>query len=361
MTERSVFPLPVELEEIDRDWLSAALSTRVPGVSVRDFEIVDMNRGTCTKIRLGLDLDEAGRRAGIPERVILKGGFEPHSRAMAHMHESEVHGYRDVLPVLRLPAPACYFADFDAERGQGIVIMEDLVARGVRFCNPLEPQSHEQVARRLSVLADYHAQSWNSPDLGDGGRWSWAKDWMGTLIGYAEAFLSTDQWARFVDSPRGAAASVRFHDAGWMRGALERVYQLSKQLPHSIVHGDTHLGNLYVDRDGTPGFFDSLPHRGPGICEVAYHVACALDTADRRRWEGALIRHYLDELTRHGVDPPDFDASLRHYGVFLAYGYLVFLVNESVFQSEAINTAYTARFSAAMLDNRTIELLEAVA
>jgi hypothetical protein len=59
-------PLPVTPEEITREWLTAALSSQSPGVEVRDFEIVDIIRGTSTKIRVRLDLNEAGRRPGFP-------------------------------------------------------------------------------------------------------------------------------------------------------------------------------------------------------------------------------------------------------------------------------------------------------
>lgn len=359
--ERHVKPLPVTIEEIDRDWLTAALRTRAPGVSVRDFSIADINRGTCTKIRLGLNIDEAGNRAGIPASVILKGGFEKHSRAMYHMHETEVRAYRDVLHTLKLHSPACYFADFDPERQQGIIIIEDLVPRGVRFCNPLQPQTHDQVARRLSSLARFHARTWDSPGFASGGPWAWTKDYLGSFVIHMRQYLEPATWHRFVAAPRGAAASVRFHDRRWMGDALERLCLLSQRLPRCIVHGDTHLGNLYVDADGTPGFFDPLPYRGPALVEVAYHIAGALDSADRRRSEAALLQHYLDELGLNGVDPPRFEASLRNYGAFLAYGYCVFLINESFYQPEAINTAYTARFSAAMLDHDTIGLLQTIA
>src|SRR4029077_5408982 len=99
--------------------------------------------------------------------------------------------------------------------------------------------------------------------------------------------------------------------------------------------------------------FDPQPHRAPALVEVAYHVAGALDPADRRRSEGALLQHYLDELGRNGIDPPRFEDTLRNYGAFLAFGYGVFITNESAYQPEAINTAYTARFSTAMLDHDT--------
>ena len=102
-------PLPITIEEITREWLTAALRTRAPDVTVRDFRIVDTIHATTTKLRLKVELDDAGKRAGIPELLILKGGFEPHSRLLCQMHEREVRGYRDVLPVLKLPSPALLF------------------------------------------------------------------------------------------------------------------------------------------------------------------------------------------------------------------------------------------------------------
>jgi hypothetical protein len=352
--------LPVIIEEIDCDWLTAALRTHAPDVTVRGAQIVDITRGTCTKIRLRLDMEQHGPQTGIPDTVILKGGFEPHSRDLWFMHQAEVRGYRDVLPVLKMRSPACYFADYDPERRQGIVIMEDLVARGVTFCHPLKPQVYEQVARRLTALAQHHAKTWGSLEFLPGGRWDWATDLAAFCPKFFQPFFEPETWQRFMSAPRAAAASVYFNSEVWLASALDGVAILSKQLPHCLIHGDTHLGNLYVDLDGTPGFFDAQPHRAPAMIEIAYHITGALDPADRRRWERALVQHYLSELMRNGVATPDFEEAISQYGTFLAVGYCIFLFNESVFQSEAINTAYTARFSAAMIDNNTIELLKKI-
>jgi hypothetical protein len=357
---RTIAPLPLKIEEIDRDWLTRALRTRAPGVGLHGFETLEVIHGTCTKARLRLDLDEAAQRAGIPEQVILKGGFELHSHEMPYMHESEVRAYRDMLPVLRLPSPASYFAEFDRERGQGIVIMEDLTVRGVHFCSALRPQNKEQVARRLSVLARFHAQTWGSPELEPGGRWDWLDVMVPEVGGHMAQFLQPDIWQRYVAMPRGAAASVRFHDRAWMAQALDRLAVLAAQLPHAVLHGDTHLGNLYIEPDGTPGFLDSVTHRWPAIEEIAYHIAGALDPIDRHAWERDLVRHYLEELALHGVDVPPLDEAMRQYAAFLAFGYMIFVINDSAFQPESINTAYTARFSAAMIDNDTIGVLETI-
>lgn len=356
----SGLPLPLAIEAIDSDWLTSALRVRYPGITVESSEILDIIHGTCTKIRIRLQMDEPGRQAGIPQTVILKGGFEPHSRDMYLTHDKEVRAYADLLPTLQLHSPKCYFADLDEDLLQGIVIIEDLVASGVTFCHPLKPQTHEQVARRLTALAHFHANSWDTPHLKPGGKWAWVKDILLESCVYMKRYLQTDIWRHFIALPRGAAASVHFHDMAWMKETLDRLPRLAKDVPRCILHGDTHLGNLYEEPDGTPGFFDPGALCGPSMVEVAYHVAGALDPMDRRRWEGALVSHYLDELERCGVNSPRFDDAMQQYAAYLALGYLIFLINESYFQPEEINTAYTARFSAAMTDNGTLEVLEGI-
>lgn len=356
MASDNPYPLPVTVEAITRDWLQAALRSRSPGISLKGFEIVDVNNGTCTKIRLALDVDEAGRAAGIPERVILKGGFEPHSRMMHDMHRQEVHAYADVLPHTPLRFPRCFFAGYSAEDRQGIVIMEDLVERGVTFLHPQHPQEPEAVARRLTMLARHHAMTWESADIRPGGGFGWAKHVADSPHFYQ--LLVPEIWRGYIDSARGAAASVCFHDLDWMKRTYETLNRYAKTLPTTLIHGDTHLGNLYIDTDGEPGFFDSLPHLAPAMYEVCYHVTGALDVPVRRRHERDLVAHYREELIRCGVEPPSLDDFMHQFGCLLPNGYLIFVVNASEFQPEAINTAYTARFSSAMLDHDSIGLVE---
>ena len=360
MTRPSHFPLPITVEEVTSDWLTAALRTRAPGVTVLGSEVVDVLYTTTTKIRMRLTLDEAGRKAGIPELVIIKGGFQDHARELDHMHLREVRGYRDVFPEVPLPHPDCYFADFDAERRQGIIIMEDLVVRGVTFCNALRPQSYAQMERRLSALAAFHARTWESPLIAPGGKLGDLVDFFDVMQGFFEKYVSPENWSRLIASPRGAATSVRFHDRDWMVEAWTRMRRFSDTLPRCALHGDMHLGNLYEFPDGTPGFFDTLASTGPAMLEVSYHMSASVDMADRAAWEEKLVRHYLSELTRHGATPPSLEEAMHQYVVFLLYGMFIWLTTESHYQPESVNTANSARMSVAMLDHDAIAVLDAL-
>jgi hypothetical protein len=360
MPDASHLPLPITVEEITAEWLTSALRTRCPGATVHGIEVVDVVDTTTTKVRLRLERDALATAAGIPELVIVKGGFQDHGRELEKMHLREVRAYRDVFPSVPLHTPRCYFADFDAQRRQGIVIMEDLVERGVEFCHASRPQSPEQVARRLSALAAFHAATWDTPDVSPGGRWGDLVDFFDVMRGFFDKYTSVEHWQRFVRAPRGAATSVIFHDRAWMIDGWSRVTRYGQSLPQCVLHGDVHLGNLYVDTDGTPGFFDPLASRGPGMLEVAYHVSASLDTADRPGRERALVEHYLHELRRNGADPPSVDDAMHQYAVFLIYGLFIWLTTESHYQAETVNTANAARVSAAMIDHDSVALISAL-
>lgn len=354
----SDLPLPTRVEGVGAGWLTAALATRYSDITVTRAEVRDILSGTSTKIRVALEYDAAGRAAHLPATLIIKGGFEEHSPRMGPMYATEVRFYRDVQPHVTLNAPRCYFAGSDPASYQSIVILEDLVARDVRFCHAQIPQGFAAVARRLAALARLHADSWNDPGFAEGGRWRWVdsrfEHWS---LSYADCYLEPEVWDHYMRLPRGAAVSVQLHDRERMGMALRRLGELEHEGPVCLIHGDTHLGNLYVDADGEPGFLDAQVARSCWATEIAYHVCCALDLADRRRWEEALLAGYLEALASHGVAAPNFAEAWTAYRRAIAYGLFIFLINESRFQTEAINTAYAARFGAAAIDHDIFALL----
>jgi len=63
---------------------------------------------------------------------------------------------------------------------------------------------------------------------------------------------------------------------------------------------------------------------------------------------------------RNGVDAPPFDKAMRQYGIFLVYGYFIWLTTESQFQTESTNTANASRVCAAMLEHDVVNLLETI-
>src|SRR3546814_1755970 len=115
----------------------------------------------------------------------------------------------------------------------------------------------------------------------------------------------------------------------WSSDVCSSDLQAQKAQARVINHGDMHLGNLYVDADGTPGFLDAQPRLGAWSIDVSYFLIAGLDLVDRRRWEGALLAHYLSCLRAEGVDPPSFDDAWAAYRRDVVWGLPIWMLNGS--------------------------------
>ena len=353
-----VLPLPVEAEALTAQWFTAALAPAYPGCRVESARVVDVITGTSTKIRVALDHNAAGRALGLPPTLIVKGGFEPHSVHMGFMYASEMRFYRDLLPRLPMNAPRCWFAASDPQSHQSIVMMEDLLPRGVRFCRAQQAHNYAEASAFLEAMARWHAAWWDHPALADAGELGWVGktfDEFGWM--YANRYLDPAVWEHWMGEPRGQAVAAVLRDRERMHAALRALALTRASATCTLVHGDTHPGNLYIEADGRPGFLDAQMRRSPWVQDVAYHLTASLDLADRPRWEEALLAHYLECLRRHGVAPPSFEQAWDAYRRELVYGLFIFLINETRFQTEATNTACAARFGAAVVQHRSIERL----
>lgn len=344
-------PLPLTVEAIDADWLTRALRQRMPAITVTRADVEDVMLGTSTKIRVRVEASGEGADR-LDATLIVKGGFEEHSPKMAAMYANEARFYADIQPLVPMPSPRCFFAGSDPASHQSIVIMEDLRRPGVTFCDALRPQTYDQIARRLDTMAAYHAATWESPHFEPGGRWADIHNRFETWgLDYMRRYLVPDVWAHYMASPRGAAVSTRLHDRAWMERALAHIGEVQHKQPQCLIHGDTHLGNLYMLEDGTPGYFDAQVARTAWHHEVSYHIVCAADLADRADWERPLLDHYLAALERAGGPSLDRDRAWLDYRCSIVWGLFIFLTNEVRFQTEAVNTAYAARFGQAALDH----------
>ncbi|MGF6743437.1 phosphotransferase [Paraburkholderia atlantica] len=356
--------LPLQVEEITPSWLTSALAQSHEGVAIESLALEDVTYGTATKVRVRLAYNARGRELGLPESLIVKGGFVPEYRNLnAYIYEYEARFFKEVHPCLRANVPACFYAQTDSRSGQSIVILEDLRSRQVEFCRVQRPLTFAQAAANLDAQARWHAQYWQSPALENGGELAWlaAQDPLpdGESGTYHWGQLKPDVFASYTQLPRGAALPKRFHDRDWMEQALLDLRAFDRIGPMTFLHGDVHLGNLYFDRDGTPGFLDWQSYRrGPWAHDVTYFLISALDIADRPRWERELLEYYLERLAFHGVDnPPSFESALDAYRRHIVYGLFFWLVNPVEWQAEVNNCAVAPRFAMAALDHEIHDLM----
>jgi Ecdysteroid kinase-like family len=341
--------------QISEEWLTQALSVRYTGTVVEQATIIRVFAGFSAKIWVEMTFNEAGRRAGLPSVMIVKAGFNRHDPIMLFSYETEMLAYSEFVPNHPINAPACYYTGRSPDGQTAAIIIEDLLPKNVRFCHALTPLTYAEAAAFLDAQAKFHASTWNKPDLLDGtAPFARRATELGVgLESYFQMLTSPEIWVGYTVMPRGAAVPNRLKDRDTFIEAFSRLHKFGETQGKVIVMGDEHLGNLYIEADGKPGFLDFQAAIQPWCRGIAYFLSCALDILDRRRWERDLIAYYLDRLASYGVNAPSFEEGWDAYCRYLLFPYLVWLTNGSSFQKESVNTANTARAAMAMIDNDT--------
>jgi hypothetical protein len=347
--------VPDSINGFTAEFLTEAMRQRVPGIVVEEAEQVDFIHGASSKLRMRIRTN----RNDIPNSIIVKGGFEAHSRVMRDMHANEINAYRVLVPTLAVNTVDCYYAGL-GESGDGLVILEDLNLRGVGFLRLMEPIGFELAKAFLTEIARIHARWWNAPELDSGPQFAWLQDASehgGGIWQYFAILNDPEQYGWFRNAPRAAAMPTELLDPPRIHAAHSAMIAAHAKEPVTICHGDTHLGNLFVTAEGEPAFLDWMPRKGPWSLDVSYFITAALDYPRRREWEGPLLQHYLAALAGFGVEAPSFPHAWHCYRREMIWGFIIWLLNSSDYQTEANNTAAAARFATAMIDHDTFGIL----
>lgn len=364
--------IPISLEEITAEWLTEVLASKYPGVVVTAAEVSDFVGHKRNKARVAVRYNAAGKEAGLPDSLFFKGSLKAFNEASTTgldggldiANEIEVMSYIELLPVLDVNAPKVYAALFDATSYSGIVVMEDLALSGATFMKQspsARSLTYAQAVTFIDALARMHAPWFHNRALEAGGIFGpdsgLAKRTRLLHKGFFDHMANTPLWHTFVAAPRGEAVPGILLDEKRCATAQRKMHEIHQTCPRIIIHGDEHIGNLYVDVQGQPGFVDWTSRIEPWPISVSYFLAINLDTLDRSKWERALLSLYLDRLTHYGAKAPSFEEAWFQYRCTMLYIFLVWFINSTKWQPEAINTRNTVRGAHAMIDHDVFGLL----
>jgi aminoglycoside phosphotransferase (APT) family kinase protein len=341
----SVRAIPTERSELTPEWLGAALGARVDAV-----ELLEAHSGTTGRARLAL------RGEGVPASVFVKlAPFDAAQRefvAATRMGVREARLYRDLAGQLPVRVPWVWYADLDAE-DRYVMVLEDLAAAGCFFPSPGDPGIGAWAGQIVEELAHLHARFHESPRFA--GDLAWLAVF-GEGSGNTAVNLVKLALDRVGDrlSPAFRRHAQLFIDRA--RTIMERWHTG----PRTLIHGDPHLGNLFVDGERI-GFLDwAVVSAGPGMRDVAYVLCNSVPTELRRAHERDWIARYCRALAAGGVvlDP---ETAWQQYRLFAIYSWLAAtttLAMGSKWQPERIGLAATQRTTEALEDLRSAELFE---
>jgi hypothetical protein len=351
--------VPASPHDITPRWLEQALSPRYPGVRIGAVEVTEVRQVTNTHAFLRVGYEEAH---GAPERMFAKMlPLDPARRtvlAASQMGPKEVLFYDRLAPQLPLRVPDVYVAHHDERDGSFVLLMEDLGGSHCRVSDGTWGITADSAARALEDLAGLHVRFENP-----------------------QRRMAEVPWAPLAqDVPPYGMTPLRYglehhrdrlSDTFAETAALYVADPLELQRlwadgpgPATVVHGDTHIGNLFDD-DGRTGFLDwGVINVTTPLRDASYFINMAMQPQDRRAHERDLLRHYLAARDALGGTPIGWDDAWRAHRLHALYC-VVAACQIVTFPADApparrvFADAFLARVEAAISDLDALDALRA--
>jgi aminoglycoside phosphotransferase (APT) family kinase protein len=342
--------IPTRVEELTPGWFSEIL-----GVDVTSVAVLDAHSGTTGRARVGITT-----QAAIPDTLFVKlQPFLPEQREfvrMVGMGVAEARLYGAVGDELPVRIPRVWHSSFDERDDSFIMVLEDLQASGCRFPSAEDDDVIDIASSLMDEFAALHAPYWQQ-------KLAWLRAPSG--------FRNNADGAKVADQAAGIMQSALEQFADDMLPAFRQMGELYvaryadinalfREGERTLVHGDAHIGNVFVDGAGRIGFYDwAIAGKLPGMRDVGYFLSNSLPTNLRRSHEDALLARYRAGLSARGIALDERTAvdQYRLYCVYSWVGATTTAAMGSRWQPTDIGRNAMVRTTAAVADLDSVGLL----
>lgn len=288
--------IPINYEAITPQWLTTVLCDKHSGAKVLSHRLDTPSDGTSNRNRIFIEYNDTGKKAGLPDTVFCKGTYRLANRIALGLNgalQREVNFYNKVRPLLSIETPICCFANYNSALNS-IIIMRELDP-GMIYCTYRNAEiTRARVENQLRVLASFHGKFLEIPEL----KTAWAI--FGT---WSELFANLDypDFENACDKGFEMAEEVipprLFRRRAEIWPATRKSWEHHDRLPHTLMHGDDHLGNWYITPGGEMGLYDwQTVSRGHWSRDLIYALSTSLTIENRRQWLPELLHYYHDQL-----------------------------------------------------------------
>lgn len=353
--------IPARYECITDAWLTDVLCRDIPGAEVTGHRLDVPDDGANNRRRIFLTYNEAGNAAGLPASVFCKAAQGLNNRLlMAHSGAivCEITFFQRVRQHLSIETANARHAAYDPENFGSILVLDDF-AGYADFCDEKTVVDRAFAEAEVDLLADIHAPFYQSPLLDDE---------LASLPTWHTRFSNLAHW-RLEES-----CAIGLREAGDIIPAKLRAREaeiwpatlstLDKQqhLPLTLCHGDTHLKNWYVTKDGVIGLADwGATHRGHWSRDLVYTLTTSLTVENRRLWERELFARYIARMAEAGV-VLDAEAGFIEYrrALLTALAFWTMTLKPAAgmpdMQPPATSLVFIERLAAAVADHDVLDL-----
>lgn len=301
--------IPEDVDAISSDWLKQVLNLQVTGCQVEDA-----HSGTTGRAVLALNYAQVSTG---PKRLFVK--LPPSDSAQQAfvvsngMGRRETRFYSQLATEVPVRVPHCYHADCSEDGQRYIMLLEHLEDSDCRFRNASKRYSLEYVKSALAAFARLHASYWDSSrfqsDL------SWIVPPQQHAIGRQLVGRALEQHASEMPGIFSSLAELYLRET-------DAIHALWNRGTQTLIHGDVHDGNLFLDGENT-GLLDwAVVARGPGMRDVGYFLAGTLSPEDQQKHHLEMLDYYRLQLLEQGVTGVNLDDLLLQYSWHAVYVWL---------------------------------------
>ena len=212
--------------------------------------------------------------------------------------EREVNFYRHFADKCPVRVPRCYFAEFDTQRGDSLLLLEYI--DGLPGSH-LAGASYQQAESAMRTAAKLH-RFWQEYPVLDHTHIDKLTD---VKFTGAMAEAARDAIPLALEKMPGIAPDrILRHGSRAAEIIVEQAHAFG-QLPHTLIHFDYHVANLVypsLESSGDPTLIDwQFFVEGPGVWDVGAFCVMSLRAEDRAAWEKELGLVYLSEIEGKSV------------------------------------------------------------
>ncbi len=294
---------PTAPEQLTTAWLSHTLGEEITGFRVETFGEGAGIIGMVTR----LYIDTAGGQRSIIAKFPSPSEENRAVAAAYDMYGREVFFYQQIAPSLKLRVPACYFAAFEAQHQDFVILMEDL--QGWRIGDQVAGCTAAEASLVIKGIASLHASGWetkmdivshNNPAQRDGMMAGFAAGWPVVL----------SQFSDLIPEP-----AKKLGDR-----VPNKVPELLDKMctpPVCITHADVRLDNIFFKGDEIALVdWQSVCTSAPEM-DLAYFVTQSLGTEVRRAQDWVALYHHT--LVEHGITAYSLDRCRERFRISAAY------------------------------------------
>jgi len=343
--------LPSHPDQLTAAWLSQAL-----GVSVRSSQVLDHASATNQRARIGLQYDDP--TDGPASLFVKLAPLDESHRQMIGaigMGVRESQFYADVSGDLDLLVPHCAYAGHEDDLF--VLLLEDLAPRGCVFSDGDWGIRADHAATALEDLARFHAR-FERQAARDAAA-PWLRDPQGGPGSDATAGLMRlilDQQGQALSESYRAIGELYVEHHAWF-------HEIWHAGPPTYVHGDLHIGNVFLDADRV-GFLDwGLSRQSTHLRDVSYFLTMSVAVEERRSHGRALLETYLHALQTNGGTEIQPDAAWEAHRLQASYTviatFLAYMPSYASGDGVALSNDLLARANAAIEDLEVVAAVEA--